>query len=85
MHHGIERQRQLARTHPAGEAQLFVEAAFIAGDVIGRFAGGVLQAELHMIQPGFDHAIELGLVDADARCDQVAVQAALARTLQQLD
>ena len=52
MHDEIDGQRQPEPHHLGGERVLSLERAAIAGDVVGGFGVGVLDRDLHVIEPG---------------------------------
>jgi hypothetical protein len=71
----VDRERQAGGANPMRGLDLAREAAREAADVVGIDRVAVLDAELHVVEPGLDQARDPCLVEQDPGGDEVAVKA----------
>ena len=84
MNHDVERQRKADLADEPRDVEFFSMRAH-AGDRLGAFARGTLDAQLNMVEARLATAPQLVLVEQRAACDQVGVEIIRSRVLNQFD
>ena len=74
VHHHVDGQRQTRGPHQLGDGELLLMPAFEVADQIGPRRTGILEGNLHMIEPSCLERGHLGFVQQHTGSDEVAVE-----------
>lgn len=80
----IERYGDAMMPQPIEDAKL-LRMGFRAGDFLGNFLAGALEAELKMVETSFDERSELGFIERQAGGNKIHVQASSARGADEIE
>jgi hypothetical protein len=80
----IQRNGNTMVLQPLEDAE-FLSVRTGAGDFIGDFFAGALEAELKVVETGFDQRGKLGFVHGQAGSDEIDVEAGRARGASEID